>query len=310
MKITLLGGNGFIGSHIVDRLVKEGKYSLTVFGRSPNLFSPSHPEVEYIYGDFEDIRLLRKALWDTDIVIHLLSTTVPSTANVDPVYDARSNLIGTISLLEEVSKQKIKRFIYVSSGGTVYGNPDYSPIDENHPLRPISSYGITKVAVENYVQMYASKYGFSFMIIRPSNPYGPRQSFKGVQGVISTFLYKMLTKQPITIWGDGTAIRDYIYIDDVVDFFIKAVESENEGIYNLGYGQGYSVLDIIKTLEISTGLIADMSFTSNQTSNVKEVVLNITRAENDLGWRPVIDLSTGINFHREWVQNKIIEERK
>ena len=307
MKITLIGGNGFIGSHIVDRLIKEGRHSLTVFGRSPNPFSPLHSEVEYIYGDFEDIDLLRKALWSADVVVHLLSTTVPVSAGMDTVYDIRSNLIGTINLLEEVGKQNIKRFIYASSGGTVYGNPDYTPIDEKHPLKPIGSYGITKVAIESYIQMYAKKYGFSFMIIRPSNPYGPRQSFKGMQGVISTFLFKMLKGEPIVIWGDGSAIRDYIYIDDVADFFVKSINIENSGIYNLGFGKGFNVNDLILILEKGTGITATIKYQDFSDSNVREVVLDMKRVKEIFKWAPKTNLEKGIEEHHKWIKSQLYE---
>jgi len=254
---------------------------------------------------FDDVDLLRKAIWGADIVIHLLSTTVPSTSDMDIKNDVESNLLGTINLLEEVSKQKIKRFIYVSSGGTVYGNPDYTPIDEGHPLRPIGSYGIVKSAIESYVQMYAKKYNFSYMIIRPSNPYGPRQSYKGMQGVISTFLYKMLKEETIRVWGDGSAIRDYIYIDDIADFFIKAVATDFNGIYNLGSGKGYRVNDIIQILEKITGIAAKVNYQNFSASTVKEVVLDINHVSAILGWSPRIALETGIAQHEKWIKEQM-----
>jgi UDP-glucose 4-epimerase len=305
LRITLIGGNGFIGSHIVDKLVLARKYKLAVFGRSPNKFSTEHTEVEYIYGDFGDINLLRKAIFGADIVLHLLSTTVPVTAEMDPAYDVRSNVIGTINLLEEVVKQKIKRFIYISSGGTVYGNPQYTPMDEKHPLNPISSYGIGKVTIENYVKLYADKHSFSSMIIRPSNPYGPRQNFNGIQGVISTFMYKMLRNEPITIWGDGFTIRDYIYIDDVSNFFIKAIESKEEGVFNLGEGIGISVNDIVNHLEKVTGIKANINYQKITGSGVKEVILDISKSTEFLNWLPNTELHSGIVKHYEWMKKEI-----
>lgn len=305
MNITLIGGNGFIGSHIVDRFLKNTNHSLVIFGRSKNQFAAIHDEVEYIYGDFEDIDLLRQSILGADIVVHLLSTTVPATAEMNPAYDVRSNLIGTINLLEEVARQNIKRFIFVSSGGTVYGNPKYIPMDEEHPLCPINSYGIVKATIENYVKLYAEKHGFSYMIVRPSNPYGPRQSYKGIQGVISTFMYKMLTNQPITIWGDGSAIRDYIYIDDVVDFFIKAILSQEQGVFNLGEGNAYSVNDIIKFLEHAIGVKANITYKDVLISNVKEVVLDIKKSSRRLNWKPNTELQLGIMNHCEWMKKEI-----
>ncbi len=306
MNITLIGGNGFIGSHIVDRFLKNTNHSLVVFGRSKNKFAAIHDKVKYIYGDFEDVDLLRQSILGADIVVHLLSTTVPAMAEMNPAYDVRSNLIGTINLLEEVARQNIKRFIYVSSGGTVYGNPRYIPMDEEHQLCPINSYGIVKSTIENYVKLYAKKYGFSYMIVRPSNPYGPRQGYKGAQGVISIFMHQMLTNHPITIWGDGSAIRDYIYIDDVVDFFIKAILSQEQGVFNLGQGNACSINDIIKILEHVTSIKANITYKDVSISTVKEVVLDIKKSSRKLNWRPTTELQIGITNHYEWMKKEKI----
>jgi UDP-glucose 4-epimerase len=305
MKITIIGGNGFIGSHLVDRLFKENKYRITVFGRSLNSFSETHKNVEYILGDFDDDMLLRKAIFGSDIVVHLLSTTVPSTANFDPVYDVNTNLIGTINLLKIVGEQNVKRFIYTSSGGTVYGNPQYTPMDENHPLQPVGSYGITKVAIESYIKMYSKKYGFSSAIIRPSNPYGPRQSYKGLQGVISTFLYKILTDQKLIVWGDGSAIRDYIYIDDVTEFLLHSIENDYDGIFNLGFGMGYSVNEIIHYIEECTSKKANVEYKNIEASNVTEVVLDNSKIKKVFKLRPKVILEEGIQNHYKWLISEL-----
>lgn len=305
MKITIIGGNGFIGSHLVDRLFKENKYRITVFGRSLNSFSETHKNVEYILGDFDDDMLLRKAIFGSDIVVHLLSTTVPSTANFDPVYDVNTNLIGTINLLKIVGEQNVKRFIYTSSGGTVYGNPQYTPMDENHPLQPVGSYGITKVAIESYIKMYSKKYGFSSAIIRPSNPYGPRQSYKGLQGVISTFLYKILTDQKLIVWGDGSAIRDYIYIDDVTEFLLHSIENDYDGIFNLGFGKGYSVNEIIHYIEECTSKKANVEYKNIEASNVTEVVLDNSKIKKVFKLRPKVILEEGIQNHYKWLISEL-----
>ena len=190
MNILIIGGNGFIGSHLLEVLSLNHK--VVIFDRSPNRFVSEYPNVEYVYGDFHDSSLLKTCLENIDIVYHLLSTTVPLTANLDPIVDVESNVVGTIKLLEMVSKSNVKRFIYTSSGGTVYGNPEFLPIDERHPCNPIGSYGIVKNTIEHYVKMFASKKNFSYLIVRPSNPYGPRQNYNGNQGLISKLLYLSL----------------------------------------------------------------------------------------------------------------------
>ncbi len=304
MNILLIGGSGFIGTHIVERLDRN-EHQITVFNRSKNRFVDELDNIEYIYGDFSDIILIKKALKGIDIVYHLLSTTVPSTANNSPLYDVQSNLEGTIRLLDALEGSSVRRIVYSSSGGTVYGNPEYVPIDEQHPLRPIGSYGITKVAIESYIQLYAKKLNISYMIVRPSNPYGPRQSFKGIQGVVSTFLYKAIKKENLTVWGDGKAIRDYIYITDVADFFIESGLSKEEGIFNLGSGEGHSINDIIEMIDHIVSMKSTIEHLKFNSFNVKEVVLNIDKAKSVFSWKPKISLFEGIKLHYEWIKKKI-----
>lgn len=304
MKITILGGDGFIGSHLVDKLLGSNKHNLTILSRTKNKFSKMHKNVNYIFGDFNDIDILRKAIWDSDLVIHLISTTVPTTSNLDPIYDIKSNLIGTLNLLEEMNKLKIKNFIFLSSGGTVYGNPNYVPIDEEHPLNPINSYGIVKMSIEKYIELYAKKYNFRYCIIRPSNPYGPRQNFDGIQGVISTFLYKSINNEPLTVWGNGSEIRDYIYIDDLINILHLIIEDKLKNtIYNIGYGQGYSVQDIIKTIEHILHKKLDIKYQDVNLLMVQEVTLDITKIKKDFCWRPKTSLLSGIQKHLDWLKS-------
>ncbi len=304
MNILIIGGNGFIGSHVVERLRNE-ECHITVFDRSPNPFMAEFKDVDYIYGDFNDINSIKKALLNMDIVYHLLSTTIPMTADKNTEYDVRSNLIGTLRLLEALKEQKIEKFIFTSSGGTVYGDPQYLPIDEGHPLHPIGSYGIVKVAIEQYVQLYAKKYNIPFLIIRPSNPFGPRQNFLGAQGVISTFLYKTLEGETLQVWGDGNAVRDYIYITDVADFFVIACLSNEVGIFNLGYGSSYDVNEIITKIFQVTGLKTDIEYIEAETFNVKKVVLNMTKTQQTLKWKPKVTLEEGLKMHYQWIHKQL-----
>jgi UDP-glucose 4-epimerase len=304
MKIIILGGDGFIGSHLVEKLLTSNEHSITILNRTKNNFSKVHTNINYIFGDFNDIDILRKAIWSSDLVIHLISTTVPITSNLDPIYDVKANLIGTLNLLEEMNKQEIKKFIFLSSGGTIYGNPKYVPMDEEHPLNPINSYGIVKMSIEKYIKLYAKKYNFKYCIIRPSNPYGPRQRFDGMQGVISTFLYKSLKNEPVTVWGKGSEVRDYIYIDDLIDILNIIVNNELENsIYNVGYGEGYSVQDIIEKIERVVGKKLDIKYIKANVEMVKEVTLDITKIKKDFCWQPKTSLLSGIQKHFEWLKS-------
>src|ERR1700722_7131414 len=214
MNVLVIGGSGFIGSHVVDKLLAH-RHSVRVFDRRPERFRAPLAGVDYRFGEFADEMTLVEALSGIDVVYHLVSTTVPGTADLDPKTDVRDNLIGTINLLESMQRLGLSRILFLSSGGTVYGIPEVVPIPETHALRPINSYGIVKAAIEHYLEMYRRTRGFSPVIVRASNPFGPRQAHSGVQGVISTFLRQILAGEPIEIWGDGAIVRDYLEVGDL-----------------------------------------------------------------------------------------------
>jgi len=223
MKVLVLGGNGFIGSHVVDQLLAAG-HKVRVFDRSAERYRDPIKQVEYRLGRFDDTFQVAEALQGMDAVCHLISTTVPGTSNLDPVADVKNNLINTLNLLEQMRKKGLRRILYLSSGGTVYGNPESSPISENHPLKPISSYGIVKVAIEKYLFMYQQLYGLQPVILRPSNPYGPRQGHAGVQGLIGTLLARAFSGETLEIWGDGSIVRDYMHVSDLARLCVVALE--------------------------------------------------------------------------------------
>lgn len=182
MKALVLGGCGFIGSHLVDRLLASG-HKVRVLDRAPELYRAPIANVDYRFGDFADAPLLAEALEGIEVVYHLISTTVPPTSNLDPVADVEGNLINTLRLLQLMVQKNIPKIVFLSSGGTVYGIPETVPIPESHPLRPICSYGVVKVAIENYFQMFHQLHGLVYVVLRASNPYGERQGHAGVQGV-------------------------------------------------------------------------------------------------------------------------------
>lgn len=308
MKILIIGGNGFIGSHLVEMLRDE--HQVTVLDRSPNKFIGEFAGVEYVYGNFQDLALLKRAVQNKELVYHLLSTTVPLTANSDPVFDIETNLIGTINLLEIISNSDVKRFVYTSSGGTVYGDPEYLPIDEKHPCNPIGSYGIVKKTIEHYVQMYAVKNHFSSLIVRPSNPYGPRQNYEGNQGLIAKLLYQGITGEEFTIWGDGSAIRDYIFIDDLVNFLKMAGLSKETGIFNLGSGYGKSVNEIISLLSGVVDKLPKINYVEKNGFFVEKVVLDIGKVKESFGWSPEIPMEKGLVLHSQWMQSLSLEKNQ
>jgi len=305
MRILVLGGTGFIGSHIVDALLDEG-HTVKVIDRTLKHINDKFPQlVEYIQADFSDSLVLLEALIGIDLVIHLVSSTVPGTSNLDPVADIQSNLVNSVNLFKAMQQAGVKRIIYFSSGGTVYGNPIQLPISETHPTHPISSYGIIKLAIENYLFMYQELYGLTPIILRLSNPYGPRQGHLGSQGVIGIFLRRIIQGQPIKIWGDGSIIRDYIYITDAVSACMAALKLDQSGIFNIGNGEGDSLLDIIKEIEHCTGKNAEIDFEPSRGFDVKTVVLDTSLAKNVLGWQPEYSLRRGVGFHYNWLKSRI-----
>ncbi len=252
MRILVLGGNGFIGSHIVDALHKRGD-RVRVFDRFPNNYQPPKQGIDYRLGEFSDTAALAEALHDIDVVYHLISTSVPSTSNLDPVADIQGNLIATVQLLQQMVRLKVDRVVYLSSGGTVYGNPTINSVPESHPLNPICSYGVVKVAIENYLHMFSELHGLKPTILRASNPFGPRQGHVGVQGVIPTFLKRLIDNDPLQIWGDGSVVRDYIFIDDLVRLCLLAAEEEAVGVFNAGSGCGSSLKEIVESICLTSG---------------------------------------------------------
>lgn len=296
-KCLVLGGGGFIGSHVSEKLLYLGN-SVRIFDKENldkrNIMGIIN-KVEFIGGDFTDKEAIKQAVKGVEYIYHFISTTVPATGNINPIYDIETNVIGTINLLEIVYKEGIKRIVFSSSGGTIYGPSKYLPIDEDHPTEPLCSYGISKLTIEKYIRLYAKLHNINYTIIRTSNPYGLRQDPDGLIGAVSVFLNAAITKKTITIWGDGSVIRDYIYIDDVADAFIKAIEAENKNrIYNIGTSVGTNLLELIKTIERTLNIKTQYKLEPSRKVDVPANVLNTDRAHKELGWKAEVSLEEGI----------------
>ncbi len=300
MKVLVLGGCGFIGSHVVDQLLAQG-HSVRVFDRQHERFRQPMHGVDYRIGNFGDRMAMFDALSGIDAVMHLVSTTFPGTADLDPKIDVQDNLVGSIALLDAMGRLGISRILFLSSGGTVYGIPDTVPIPETHPLRPISSYGIVKVAIESYLAMYQRTRGISPVIIRASNPYGPRQSHKGVQGVVTTFLSRMLSDEQIEIWGDGSVVRDYLHVGDLADLCARALCSDRTGPYNAGSGVGTSINDILDILRVATGRAVSPVYKPGRGLDVPRSVLDISLAKDAFGWVANTEMQNGITETWNWM---------
>lgn len=294
MVSLILGGNGFIGSHLVDKLLAEG-HSVRVFDKYPERYRQPLQQVDYCFGDFGNRGLLAEALHGIDLVYHLINTSLPKTSNDDPAYDVQSNVIETLFMLEKCVQFGVKKVVFISSGGTVYGRPAQLPIAENGATEPECSYGIIKLTIEKYLALYRQLHGLDYVVLRPSNPYGSRQNPQGIQGAIPVFLGKVAKGEPIEIWGDGEVVRDYLYIDDLVDGLYRAAMSKSqERIFNLGSGQGYSLNDIVASIRAVTGADVRVNYKPGRSFDVPRIWLDINRAAKELAWKPQTSLDDGI----------------
>jgi UDP-glucose 4-epimerase len=302
MNTLILGGNGFIGSHLVDRLLADG-HNVRVFDKYEEHYRKPVAGVDYCVGDFGNRGMLSDALAGIDMVFHLISTTLPKTSNDDPAFDVQSNVIETIFLLEQCVAKKIRKVVYISSGGAIYGKPSSLPISENCPTEPECSYGITKLTVEKYLALFNHLYGLDYVIFRPSNPYGSRQKPDGIQGAISVFLGRVAQGKSLEIWGDGRVVRDYIFIDDLIDgIYSGAFSNAPSRVFNLGSGSGNSLNEIIDVIRKVTGRKIDVSYTARRSFDVPSIYLNIFRAKQELSWKPTVSLEMGIEKTWAFIQ--------
>jgi UDP-glucose 4-epimerase len=299
MKALVIGGCGFIGSHVVDELLRVG-HAVRVLDRRHERFRPPLRGVDYQIGDFRERLKVAEAITDMDAVFHLASTTFPGTANLDPRTDVSDNLIGSLGLMETMLSLQVPRLLFLSSGGTVYGVPEQVPIPETHPLRPINSYGIVKVAIEQYLEMYRRTRGLSPLIVRASNPFGPRQGHTGVQGVVSTFLSRIAAGDQIEIWGDGSVVRDFIDVRDLAEFCVVAGTSSREGVYNVGRGVGTSLNDLLDRLRAVTGKTVEPKYRPARLIDAPVSILDCTAAARDFGWKATRPLSEALDNAWKW----------
>jgi UDP-glucose 4-epimerase len=298
----VLGGNGFIGTHLVDGLLEKG-YPVRIYDRSPNRFRATPQDAEHVEGELGNHGLIREAIEGMEVVFHFVSTTLPKTSNDDPIYDVRSNLVDTLQLLEACIEAGVRKVIFASSGGTVYGLTQTVPITEDHPANPVTSYGIVKLAVEKYLGLFHHLHGLDYTALRISNPYGPYQDPGGQQGAIAVFLHRLYTGQPITIWGDGRVVRDYLYVADLVDALLLAAESETpRKVLNVGSGQGTSLNELVALMGEVTGERPEVGYRSGRALDVPANVLEVSRVHEELGWSPQTELAEGIARTWEWVR--------
>lgn len=314
-KTLILGAAGFIGTNLSRRLLEKGK-RLLLFDRPGVSFAPflqraqEDKAAQILSGSFsslakekteEEIRALR--LSEAETVYHLISTTCPSNSNRDVADEMEENLIATIRFLDACAKAGVKKVVFLSSGGTVYGREHTGICREEEEAFPITSYGVQKLAIEKILYLYREMYGLDYRIVRLSNPYGPWQRPNGVQGAVTTFTYRALTGTPIEVYGDGSVVRDYIYIDDAVRGILNIAEGQGRSrLYNLGCGEGNTLLDVIEAIEEVLGKKPEVRFLPGRPVDVPVNVLDVSRYEADFGPLSPLPLAEGIRRLAEFYE--------
>ena len=308
MKILIFGGGGFIGSTIADRLLTDG-HAVRIFERprvAPYRTFDGAEQMEWVGGDLSSMHDVSAALDGVDAVMHLVSTTLPKGSNDDPIYDVQSNVVASLQMLDAMVRQGVRRIVFISSGGTVYGTPRYLPIDEQHPTEPLVSYGITKLMIEKYLRIYQHEHGIRPVILRVANPYGERQRIETAQGAVGVFTHRALTGMPIEIWGDGSVTRDYVHVQDVADAFERALMYEGDKIcFNISSGAGVNLNELIGLLSEALGRPIDVNYRPGRPFDVSVNVLSNALAQQELHWSPRIGMRAGIERTVDWMRRSL-----
>lgn len=301
-RVLILGGCGFIGSHVVDRFLLAD-YEVRVLSRSPEIFRPPLPGVDYRFGEFGNQTFLEECLKGVEIVIHLISTTTPKDSNEDMAFDIESNLIQTVRAMQLCVQAGVSKFVYISSGGAVYGNPATCPVAEDAPTSPLCSYGVVKLAVEKYLELYKNLAGLQSVSLRVSNPFGPRQNPLGHQGVVVAILDRIHRGLPIRVWGDGSVVRDFFYVGDLADAVYKAAVQETRSrVLNIGSGIGMSLNELFSTVRAELGLDFEIRLEAGRIFDVNSIFLDISRAESEIAWSPQTPLGDALRTTWDFVR--------
>jgi UDP-glucose 4-epimerase len=308
MKYVIFGGGGFIGSAVTDRLLLDGAL-VRIFERPrvrPYRNFKADERVEWITGDFLSTYDVSNAINGVDVVLHMVSTTLPKNSNDDPIYDVQTNVVGTLQVLNAMVAHNVRKIVFISSGGTVYGSPKYLPIDEAHPTDPLVSYGVTKLIIEKYLHLYEYMHGLKAIILRVANVYGERQRIETAQGAVGVFLHHSLSGKPIEIWGDGSVIRDYIHISDVAEACVQAIAySGSKSVFNISSGSGTSLNELIVIIEETLNKSIERYYFPARPFDVPVNVLSNDLARAELHWSPSISLREGIKRTAVWMKGEL-----
>ncbi len=304
VRSLVIGGSGFLGSHVVDALLAAGHEVRVLDLREPHPdLAASWRDVEFLRADMLDPAALERAVKDCTYALHYGTTSIPKTSIQDPELD-NQNLVAVLRLVRACIVAKVEKLVYPSSGGTVYGTPDRLPIPEDAPLRPGTPYAATKIAIESHLAAAHRVHGQDYAILRYGNPYGPRQDPAGKMGVVSVVFGLLRSGRTPTLYGDGTAVKDFFFASDAASAAIAALAPCDEHLFNVGSGRGTSIRDLLEAMAKVTGRPFEPQTAPPLPGDEPSCVLDITRIRESLGWRPRVDLVTGLRRTWDWIQSR------
>lgn len=307
MNFIVTGGAGFIGSHIVDALLAEGNRVVVIDNLSSGRMENLDPRAVFYNADVRDTGIA--GIFEKErpeVVVHEAAQVSVRRSVDDPVYDADVNILGALHVLQACVKSGVKKVVFASSGGAIYGEQDVFPAPEGHPIKPVSPYGTAKYSVEVYLKCYREMYGLDYVALRYSNVYGPRQDPHGEAGVVAIFTEKMLAGQTPTINGDGEQTRDYVYVADVVNANISAIDHGYSGSFNVGTGVETSVNELFGMIKEETGFSGERVHGPAKAGEQKRSVIDNCLIRAELGWRPNVPLKEGIGRTVEFFKGRVL----
>lgn len=304
MRILVTGGAGFIGSHIVDALIARRHTVFVVDNLSTGKKEFINPKAKFYRGDICSKKRLATLFqkFRPQCVIHHAAHIDLRQSVADPTHDAKINILGSLNLLEASVQNGVKRFLFSSTGGALYGEANKIPTPESYPTNPISPYGVAKLSVEHYLHYYEKQYGLPTLALRYANVYGPRQNGLGEAGVVAIFCSRIFAKKPLVINGDGKQTRDYVYVADVVNANLQALDSTARGAVNIGTGREVNVNTLLRILALSVHLKVSTAHGPAKPGEQRRSALDARFANRTLGWKPRVDLEEGLAKTFGWFQ--------
>jgi len=305
-KILVTGGAGFIGSNLVHKLIQMRHNVVVIDNLSTGFRSNLHPQAKFYKVDIcsavIDKIFQREKI---DYILHYAAQVDVRKSLQNPILDVQVNISGSINLLRSCQKHKVKKVIFASTGGAIYGEQSYFPADEKHLELPISPYGVAKLSVEKYLHFYKEVYGIPYVAVRYANVYGPRQNPKGDSGVVAIFSEKLLRNEALTIYGKGEQTRDYVYVEDAVNAALLALKSKQTGSFNIGTGKETSVNQLYQMMKTKTGSGSRVTYAPFRAGEQMRSCIDYTKAKKLLGWKPSFDLYSGLDLTLKYYAEKI-----